>query len=218
MSRTLLASITLLAAAGLVACDKEASKTEAASPVSAKPAEPAKDAKTLIPEPAPTRSGRSAGAATGRLAAPSSVVAPSGTEEPTVPSAVSPDKVATAPPADPLIEESPIAGLDLAGASAGVLSKGLTLGASDGLVSAKAKVPTPATAGAGGRHKDCVKLLACTAKAVLLAPDSVTSYAVTLESVDSLEASEASEECVTDFKDVVVILRHAGHPIPAECR
>lgn len=107
---------------------------------------------------------------------------------------------------------SPLAGMDLATASQGVLTGDLKFG----------ETPTAAEPASSAvdknRHKLCQQLLDCTREAVKLAPSAVTNYETTLESVDSLEANEAAAECGGDLKDLRQILAHEGHKLPTACK
>ena len=137
-------------------------------------------------------------------------------------------------PGGPALQVRPTAGLDLASSARGVLSSGLKLepgrepvdeaGADDSEKIAP-KPPSTATVDDGlvpvkkpeERHALCQRLLDCTREAVKLAPDSVTSYNATRESVDSLDGAEAEAECRSDLSDLKDILRHLKKEIPSSC-
>jgi len=140
----------------------------------------------------------------------------------------------TALPGGPALQVNPVAGLDLASASAGVLTNDLRFGpgkkvSEDGEDSEEKVAPKPASSNQvddslvpvkkdAERNKVCQKLLDCTKEALLLAPGSVTSYNVTRESVDSLEPDEAEGECKSDLKDLVDVLVHEKKTVPKVCK
>ncbi len=203
---------------GAVGCDKSAPKKTSTATKKA-------SANNAV-EPAPGGASEPSKPAqpTGQAAAPKGGVA-----QASAPAAASDDGTIAPLPGGPALRNNAIPGLDLAGATRGVLSGGLTFEPGKQVGSEEDDVTSKPTSSdevddsmvpvrkAAERHASCQKLLDCTKAALALAPGSVTSYNVTRESVDSLDSAEAEGECAGDLKDIVDILKHLKKALPKEC-
>ena len=200
-----------------IGCDKSDSGGKGGKKT---PAAKAGAAKTVTPAPGTAKDPKTA---TGDAAKDPKTAAkpesPAPTSDPQPTSAGSTGEPAVGGPQ--LRMGGPMAGMNLASEAAGVLTSDMKLGGPGGDAAAKkanAKPDESLVPVNKDRHKTCQKLLDCTKAAHPLAPNSVTSYSVTRESVDSLEADEAAAECKSDLGDLLAVLQHEKVELPKACK